>query len=209
MILNYMKKIYYLLLLVLPAMCLLSCSHSVSYAEMKKQERHHISKWISDHNIKVITESEFYAQDTLTDVSKNEYVLFDETGVYMQIVNKAAGTRVNDGGTQKVLCRYLECDVESGDTVTTNMFSTSIVDAMMVSNNSGTYTAYFTDGYMNSYYGSSVPNGWLAPLPYIYLNRELDNIAKVKLIVPHSEGTSTASSGVIPFYYEISYQLGR
>jgi hypothetical protein len=29
------------------------------------------------------------------------------------------------------------------------------------------------------------------------------------LIVPHSEGTSTATSGVIPCYYEISYQLGR
>ena len=191
-------------------MTLLSCSHSVSYAELKKQERQYISKWISDHNIKVITESEFYAHDSLTDVSKNEYVLFNETGVYMQIVNKAKGTRVDDGETRKVLCRYLECEVETGDTVTTNMYSTSIVDAMMVSNNTGTYTAYFTDGYMTNYYGSAaVPEGWLAPLPYIYLNRELDNIAKVKLIVPHSEGTSTALNGVIPFYYEISYQLGR
>jgi len=205
-----MKKIYYLLLLVISTMSFLSCSNSVSYADLKKQERQYISQWISDHNIKVITESEFYAQDTITDVSKNEYVLFNETGVYMQIVNKATGARVNDGETQKVLCRYLECAVETGDTITANIFSTSIVDAMMVSNNSGTYTAYFTDGYMTSYYGSaSVPGGWLAPLPYIYLNRELDNIAKVKLIVPHSEGTSTASSSVIPFYYEISYQLGR
>ena len=205
-----MKKLCYLLLLVIPAMSLLSCSNSVSYADLKKQERQYISKWISDHNIKVITESEFYAKDSLTDVSKNEYVLFSETGVYMQIVNKATGVRVNDGETQKVLCRYLECQVETGDTMTTNIFSTSIVDAMMVSNNSGTYTAYFTDGYMKNYYGStSVPNGWLTPLPFISFNRELDNISKVKLIVPHSEGTSTATSGVIPCYYEISYKLGR
>ena len=34
-----MKKLCYLLLLVIPAMSLLSCSNSVSYADLKKQER--------------------------------------------------------------------------------------------------------------------------------------------------------------------------
>ena len=205
-----MKKILYLLPLFVLVGIFCSCSNSMSYADMKKQETKYIKHWIDSAGIKVISEKDFYAQDSMTNVANNEYVLFNETGVYMQIINKGAGTRVADGETRKVLCKYIECEVETGDTLTTNFYSTSIVDAMMVSNNSGTYTAYFTTGYMTSAYGSaSVPGGWLAPLPYIRLNRELDNIAKVKLIVPHSEGTSDASSSVIPCYYEITYQLGR
>ena len=33
--------------------------------------------------------------------------------------------------------------------------------------------------------------------------------AKVRLIVPHSSGTSNASNYVLPYYYEISYELGK
>jgi hypothetical protein len=34
-------------------------------------------------------------------------------------------------------------------------------------------------------------------------------VAKVRLIVPHSSGTSNASQYVLPYDYEITYQLGR
>ena len=65
-----------------------SCNNTKSYADMKKDEQAGISKFITDNNIKVISFEDFASKDSTTDVSKNEYVLFKETGVYMQIVRK-------------------------------------------------------------------------------------------------------------------------
>jgi hypothetical protein len=59
-------------------------------------------------------------------------------------------------------------------------------------------------------YGSAqVPPGWLVPLTYInvgYPEKDGDEIAKVRLIVPHSQGHTMASSNVTPYFYEITYQ---
>lgn len=205
-----MKKLVYALLLILPAMTFLSCNKNISYAEMKERERKYIKHWIDSAGIKVISEHQFWAQDSMTDCSKNEYVLFSESGVYMQIVEKGTGVRLNDGETRSVLCRYLEREVRTGDTLTTNYYSAAIVDGMMVSNTSGTYSAYFTSGYMMGNYNSSaVPGGWLAPMAYIRLSRDLDRIARVNLIVPHTQGTGDATTSITPCFYEVSYQLGR
>jgi hypothetical protein len=43
----------------------------------------------------------------------------------------------------------------------------------------------------------------------VKVGREIAGRSKVRLIVPHSEGTSTASTQVMPCYYEITYQLSR
>ena len=59
--------------------------------------------------------------------------------------------------------------------------------------------------------GISVPEGWLVPLSYIKLGRpqkEGDEIAKVRLIVPHEMGHEVALKGVCAFYYEITYERG-
>ena len=65
-------------------------------------------------------------------------------------------------------------------------------------------------GQMASAYGSTfVPSGWLIPFNYIRTGREISGRAKVRLIVPHSEGQKNASAYVYPCYYEITYQLGR
>lgn len=204
-----MKKLIYMLLFLLPALAFCGCSRHMSYADLKKAERGYISHWITEHNIKVLTEKEFYAQDSMTDVSKNEYVLFGESGIYMQIVNKGVGFRLESGDTRKILTKFTECLVETGDTTLTNLYSPSIVDAMMVTNKSGSYTAYFTEGYMSSSYEAAVPAGWMAPMPFIRLTRELDKIAKVRLILPHSQGHSSSTQSVVPYFYEISYELGR
>ena len=39
--------------------------------------------------------------------------------------------------------------------------------------------------------------------------KEEDEIAKVNIIVPHSQGHQSAVTGVYPCYYEITYQKGR
>ena len=71
------------------------------------------------------------------------------------------------------------------------------------------YQASFTEGKMVEKYKSSVvPQGWIKPLDYIRLTRNSGKIAKIRIIVPHSSGTSNASGYVLPMYYEISYQLG-
>ncbi|MBO5298325.1 MAG: DUF4827 family protein, partial [Candidatus Homeothermus sp.] len=113
--------------------------------------------------------------------------------------------------SKQILCRYLEYDIEGGDTTSSNIYTPAIVDKMLCPSvhRGRTYTASFTEGYMQSTYNSTVPSGWLKPLDYIRLTRNAGRTAKVRIIVPHSSGTTNASRYVLPCYYEITYQLGR
>lgn len=212
-----------LFVLQLTFLAFFSCSEGETYADMKEKEKNAINKFIDDNEftgpIRVITENEFYKQDSLTDTTKNEFVQFSSSGIYMQIVRKGEGKTMIEMAkedpdstiTQRLLCRFLEYDIESGDTINANIYKPNIVDKLQVkySHQSRSYTASFTEGDMMNKYGSSVvPTGWLKPLDFIRLTRNAGRIAKVRLIVPHSSGTSNASGYVLPMYYEISYQLG-
>jgi hypothetical protein len=115
-----------------------------------------------------------------------------------------------------VLCRFTERNLMTDSLQLSNevLVWGSIVDKMTVKNTSGTFTASFlvNNSLMWLVYGSpkntAVPAGWLVPLNYISVGRPSDSsqeIAKVNLIVPHSQGTADASSNVMPFYYEITY----
>ena len=196
---------------------LFSCKDSDTYADQKERERSAISKYIRDNNIKVISEEEFLAKDTITDVSKNEYVLFTNTGVYMQIVNRGVGEILKHNENTNVLCRYKEINLLTDSLQSSNidMAFASLVDKMTVRRYYSTYTASFdhSSSLMARIYNStSVPNGWLVPLAYIKLGRlvnDIDNLAKVNLIVPHSEGQANASQRVYPCFYTITYQRGK
>ena len=50
-----------------------------TYAEMKEEEADAINAWILNHNYQVISEKDFYNQDTIT--NENQFVLFEESGV--------------------------------------------------------------------------------------------------------------------------------
>ena len=92
---------------------------------------------------------------------------------------------------------------------TRNDYSPRTPDKMSVSRSGNTYTASFVSGMMYSTYGASVPSGWLVPFNYINVGRQStpdDEVAKVKLIVPHTQGQAYASSSVYPCYYVITYQ---
>ncbi len=205
-----MKKSIYPALLMLAAGWLTqACDDGETYAEMKDKERDAINAFIESESINVISTEQFYEQDSLTDVEKNEFVLFKDNGVYMQIVRKGEGTPLEDGERAELIARYKEVNIKTGETLTANIFSAANPDLLTVTNKAGSYTGSFTSGYMYSTYGSSVPSGWLVPMPYIKLGRNTDKIAKLRLIVPHSQGQSTASSYVYPCYYEITYQKGR
>ena len=90
-----------------------------------------------------------------------------------------------------------------------NIDPSQYVDKMSVYRNGTTITASFVSGMMYTFHSSSsVPSGWLVPLNYINIGRpekETDEIAKVRLIVPHSQGTAEATSSVYPCFYEITY----
>lgn len=200
-----------------------SCKDGETYAEMKTKEKDAINDFIK-HNtligpIKKIDESTFYEQDSTTNVEENEFVLFNETGIYMQIVRKGEGKSMAEMAEEQptkttsknILCRFMEYDIENSDTTYTNYYSSAIVDKFLCTYkaNSRSYSASFTDGYMKMYYGSNVPSGWLKPLDFIKLTRYAGKQAHIRMIVPHSSGTTNASSYVLPYYYEIYYELGK
>ena len=213
-----MKNFKLLICIVLAALAFASCSDTETYADMKKKERSAINRYITNQNIKVIKESQFEQQGCTTDTSKNEFVLFESTGVYMQIRSKGTGEKLKDGETADVTCRFNEYNLLEGDSALqlTNIYQYAWCnDKMTVKNTSGTFSGVFSKKFcmMNTSYSSqAVPSGWLVPLAYVNLGRydSADaELAKVKLIVPHSQGQSAAAQSVYPCMYEITYERCR
>lgn len=211
------KQLNLIIMTLLAVVTLVSCSDSVTYADLKKKERNAINRYISNQKIQKISEAKFEKQGFTTDTTKNEYVLFESNGVYMQIVRKGEGASLKPGETVTVLCRFKEYNILEGDSALqlTNILQYNWqVDKMTVKNTSGTFTASFISGeslMYTRYSSQAVPSGWLVPLSYINLGRipKGEEIAKVRLIVPHTQGQSDASQNVYPCLYEITYALGR
>lgn len=207
-----MKRIFNSLCILMACTCLFqACDDTETYAEMKEKEREAIEAYIKSEGIKVISYEQFCAQDSTTDVEKNEYVLFKDKGVYMQIVRKGEGEPLANGERAEINVRYYEVNIKEMDTLTGNWYSSGTdPDVMTIENKNGSYTGSFTSGWMSSVYGSPVPSGWMIPLPYIRMKYDQgEGIPLVRLIVPHSEGQSTASSYVYPCLYHITYQKAR
>ena len=212
-----MKKILFIMIAF--AAVLSSCNDYETYGDKKEKERNAIAKFISDSSIVVISEDQFNQQGHTTDLARNEFVKLDKTGVYMQIVRSGCGSMLADGESTRLVCRFSEYDIlEDTTTVCNNnpdmsLNGKSVValpDIIQVSRTSGSYNASFESGVMLTVYRSaSVPAGWLVPLSYIKVGRPQslnEECAKVRLIVPHSQGHASASSNVTPCYYELTFQ---
>ena len=212
-----MKKLLFIMIAF--AVVLSSCNDYETYGDKKEKERNAIAKFISDSSIVVITEDQFNQQGYTTNLLRNEFVKLDKSGVYMQIVREGCGTKLQDGETTRLVCRFSEFDILDDTTTVCNndpelsyggKSVVALPDIIQVSRTSGSFTASFESGIMYSVYNSaSVPAGWLVPLTYIKVGRPQslnEECAKVRLIVPHSQGHATASSNVIPCYYEITYE---
>lgn len=225
-----MKKFIYYFFLFLSLVVIVACDDTESYGDKRKAERNAISHFISEHGITLITPEEFENQDTVTDLTKNQFVYNSNTEVYFQIVERGSGPhakKIETGERRELICRFTEVNILNpteertvNDTLTNTLPQwLERPEVMMVTNSSGTYSASFTN--MNSLmvqaYGSSasstgyVPEGWLAVLPYIKVTRQgdLDVPAKVRLIVPSTKGQATAMTNVYPCYYEITFEGGR
>jgi hypothetical protein len=189
-----------------------SCNKYETYGDMKEKERNAINKFIADSSFTIISEETFTKNGNVTDLSKKEFVKLDKSGIYMQIVRKGCGSMIKDGETLNLMCRFKERNILTDSLTVYNNIDVlaSVPDIMRVSRESGTFTASFTSGMMyNAYQSQSVPAGWLIPLSYINVGRQTkpdEEISKVRLIIPHTQGHTYASSNVIPFYYEITFQ---
>ncbi len=205
-----MKK--FLFVMIAAIAVLASCNDYETYGDMKEKERNAISKFIADSSITVISEDQFVKQGKTTNLERNEFVKLDKSGVYMQIVRQGCGEMIKDGESVNLCCRFREYNI-IGDSLylwnDTDIMA-SEPDVMRVTRSSGTFTASFTSGMMTLAYSSaSVPAGWLVPLAYVNIGRPKsmqDEISKVRLIVPHTQGHATASSNVRPYYYIITFE---
>lgn len=207
-----MRKTFYAVLAAIAMLTFASCDDYETYGEKKEKEQDAISSYISEEGIHVISEDRFHLQGDSTSVEKNEFAYMDNSGVYMQIVRRGCGSELEEGKQVNILCRYTEYNILDRIMQTRNDYEPRTYDKMSVTRNGATYTASFVSGVMYSTYGSSVPSGWLVPFAYINIGRQDkpdDEIAMVKLIVPHSQGQSFASSNVYPCFYVITYQRER
>ena len=220
-----MKRLIFPILALLAMIVLASCENYETYGDKKAKERDAIEEYISKEGIRVISEEQFKTQGETTNVADNEYVKLNRTGVYMQIVRKGCGEKLEENKVVNLLCRFAEYNILEDTLLVCNnmqyyiynsslgtyMDASQYLDKMSVTRSGTTITATFIEGMMLMFHNSSssVPSGWLVPLNYINVGRpenEGDEIAKVKLIVPHSQGTADASSSVYPCYYEITYE---
>ena len=227
------NKLYTLLLFVFTAVVIFTaCDEDETYSDKRKREKKQVEAFLKKGvtvydadqsqvllhvpaDIKVISEEEFYANDSVTNVDANEYVLFKKTGVYMQIVRKGPGKKLQEGESTTILNRFTEYNIAADSISCTNKILPyeTMEDKMTVVNTGGTFTASFLSGLMFSIYQSaSVPTGWLVPLSYINVGRQDapdQEVALVRLIVPSTQGQSDANNNVYACFYEISYQRGR
>ncbi|MCQ2111543.1 MAG: DUF4827 domain-containing protein [Bacteroidaceae bacterium] len=206
-----MKRIIgFLPVCMILTMVLASCKDTETYADLKENERNAVRKFVAEEGIQVISVEEFL-KDTITnnpvtgpDFSRNEYVLFEDQGVYMQIIRRGQGSVLEPSSSKNYNVRYFEYDILHSDTLTHNRYQTA-PDVFTCSRSSDLYTSSFVSGIMFSSYGSSVPKGWMTAMPYItpgFLNGEPS--AKVRLIVPHTCGTQKSLTDVYPCLYELT-----
>lgn len=212
-----------------------SCSKDTTYADQKKAEKEAIENFIKKGAnivllgdtlltiapIQVIDDYQFFAQDSMTDVSQNQYVYFGNSGVYMQIIRKGPGKKIGEGESKRLTARYVEYNIMADSVYSLNNLTIlgTNPEILNVVNTYGIFTASFSlddnepQGAMYIKYGSTeVPSGWLVPFSYINVGRQTSadqEIAKVRIIVPHSQGTAAARNSVYPAFYEISFAETR
>lgn len=222
-----MKRLFVFLCILSVALGFVACNDYETYAEKREKEDAAIAKFLNGGTmmsnyfcngkpVKAISETDFENRGYVTDTAKNEYVLFESTGVYMQIVRQGCGEQIKSGETANVLCRFIEANLLTDSVQLANQSTAThfIYDKMTVSNSYGTFTGIFDSTYSimaSTYNSTSVPGGWLVPLRYIKVGRQSnpdEEIAKVKLIVPSAQGQQNASMNTYPCFYEITYQRG-
>lgn len=201
-----MRRITTLFIATICVLSFISCKKQETYGDQKKRERENIETFISARSINVITEDVFKAQGQVT--NGNEFVYLNNSGVYMHISRKGAGTPLQNNEHCRLYIRFTEMNLSDTTKTISNCYSPYDPDIMSITKTGTTLTGAFTYGAMFSVYGASVPSGWLVPLSYINVGVPTvdEDVSLVSLIVPHTQGHSVSSGNVCPYYYQISFQ---
>ena len=186
-----MKKLtLFFLSLLACGLAFQACDNTKTYAEMLEDEKDAIKAFIRDSSITVISQTEFYRNDSTT--KENEYVQL-ASGVYMNIVNKGSANLADTvKPNDQILVRFSEYSLMDKKATISNLGYAEVVDEFNYRVTSSSIAGQFTQGFMLSYYGPAVPAGWLVPLDYVR------DGACVKLIVPSKMGHSSAMQSVYP-----------
>lgn len=231
-----MKKFLFAMIAFAAVFSFAACNDSETYKDKRDRELDSISSFLRKENIKVISEDEFTRRwndnQRLTDTAKNnnEWVLFNSNGIYMQVIDQGCGDYIKKGETADVLVRFDEYNLSYAAEMSNKCLTLSnnvpaysyYVDKMSVTNTSGTFTGSFVNPkaslmaltYNSSYTGisSTVPSGWLIPFSWVKIGRpktDDERIAHIRLLVPHSYGTTSASGSVQACVYDMTLQKGR
>lgn len=239
-----MKKFLYIVVAFAAMFSVVACNDSETYADQVKTERDSISAFLRNEQITVITEKQFKERfengvTPLTDTvpvsrgGKNEYVLFESNGIYMQVLEPGCGDYIHEDQSEEVLVRFDEYSLNQRAKITDAALTCSnkvvgasfLVDRLRVTNTSGTFTGLFVEPsrsvfaltYNSSSYSSgsvsgTVPSGWLTPFSWVKIGRgngEGEKIAHVRLLVPHTYGSTQASGSVYACLYDMTLQKGR
>ncbi len=231
-----MKKFLFAMIAFAAVFSFAACDDNETYADQRNRERDSINAFLRNEKITVISEAvfkqRFEAGVTLTDTTsgKNEYVLFESNGVYMQVIDQGCGDYIHKGETTDVLVRFDEYNLNTEARICDNSLQLSnnvpaysyYTDKMSVTNTSGTFSAAFdtSTSLMATAYNSSsysgttgyVPSGWLTPFSWVKIGRgngEGEKVAHVRLLVPHTYGTTQASGSVYACLYDLTLRRGR
>lgn len=222
-----MKKFLFAIIACAAVFSFAACDDTETYAEKRDRERDSIAAFIRNEQISVITEKQFLERYnsgvTVTDTAKNEFVLIESNGVYMQIVNMGCGEKIKDGETVTVLVRFDEYNLGTRACICDDSWQLSnnvtyyswLPEELKITNTSGTFEGTFDSNglmYQANNSTSAVPTGWLEPFTYIKVGRpsaEGETWAHVRLIVPHTYGTYSATTSVYACYYDLYIQRGR
>ena len=170
----------------------------------KIDERALINDYIQKNNVTVISKEQFEQNGCVTDVDKNEYVLFPN-GLYMQIVREGCGTKSQDGETRQVSTRFTETNLSNGKVLSdTSAEFAYITEIFLAMKSNGAIVAQFQPGgglMYTTYQSAAVPAGWTSALEYVKIGRiqgPEDELAKVRLIVPSALGQIDAMANGYP-----------
>ena len=203
-----MKKIILALFSVCALMFIFqSCSKTRTYADRLADEKKAIDRYTKKNKIQTISYDEFIANDTVTDITKNQYVEL-QTGLYMQIIVR--GDKMDDKfkfkDRNEITVRFSEYNImEEYETNVGNTNNPFFVDAFVLTiRDSGIRGEFVDRGNMLEIYGSkAVPSGWLIPLEY------LRSGAHIKLIVSSKLGHTLSSQQVYPYAYDLKLHFSK
>ena len=151
----------------------------------------------------------------------------------MQVLEPGCGDYIKKDQSEEVLVRFDEYSLnrrtkicDAALTCSNNIPAYSYyVDKLRVTNTSGTFTGLFVEptksvfaltynqsGYTSSGVSGTVPSGWLTPFSWVKIGRGNavgEKLAHVRLLVPHTYGSTTASGSVYSCLYDMTLQKGR